>query len=132
MPPGVADGDGPLSHVRVLDFTALVQGPMATQVLGDLGADVIKVERPAGEWMREWGIANGRSHGETDAFLAFNRNKRSVEADLKDPGVRDRLLELGRNSDVVVENFRPGVMDRLGLGYKAWQQANPEIIYACS
>ena len=123
---------GPLSHLKVLDFTALVQGPMATQMLGDLGADVIKIERPGGEWMREWGIANGRSHGETDAFLAFNRNKRSVEADLKDPGVRDRLLELGRSADVVVENFRPGVMTRLGLGYQTWQQANPEIIYACS
>src|SRR5260221_10549064 len=110
MTPGVADGGGPLSHVRVLDFTALVQGPMATQMLGDLGADVIKIERPGGEWMRKWGIANGRSHGETDAFLAFNRNKRSVEADLTDPGVRYRLLELGRNADVVVENFRPGVM----------------------
>ena len=132
MTPGVADGDGPLSHVRVLDFTALVQGPMATQVLGDLGADVIKVERPAGEWMRAWGIANGRSHGETDAFLAFNRNKRSVAADLKDPDVRARLLDLGGDADVVVENFRPGVMPRLGLGYEAWQQANPRIIYACS
>lgn len=125
-------GGGPLSHLKVLDFTALVQGPMATQILGDLGADVIKIERPGGEWMRGWGIANGRSHGETDAFLAFNRNKRSVSADLKDPAVRTRLLELGRDADVVVENFRPGVMARLGLGYEAWQQANPEIIYACS
>jgi crotonobetainyl-CoA:carnitine CoA-transferase CaiB-like acyl-CoA transferase len=113
MTPGAADGGGPLSHVRVLDFTALVQGPMATQVLGDLGADVIKVERPAGEWMRTWGIANGHSHGETDAFLAFNRNKRSVAADLKDPDLRARLLRLGGDADVVVENFRPGVLARL-------------------
>ena len=64
---------GPLSHIRVLDFTALVQGPMATQIFGDLGADVIKFERPGGEWMRHWGILNGKSHGEMDSFLAFNR-----------------------------------------------------------
>ena len=76
---------GPLSHIRVLDFTALVQGPMATQIFGDLGADVIKFERPGGEWMRHWGILNGKSHGEMDSFLAFNRNKRSVAVDLKDP-----------------------------------------------
>src|SRR5690349_21501692 len=108
---------GPLEHIRVLDFTALVQGPMATQILGDLGADVIKFERPGGEWMRHWGILNGRSHDETDSFLAFNRNKRSVTADLKDPAVRDRILAMAAEADVVVENFRAGVMGRLGLGY---------------
>jgi crotonobetainyl-CoA:carnitine CoA-transferase CaiB-like acyl-CoA transferase len=123
---------GPLSHIRVLDFTALVQGPMATQLLGDLGADVIKFERPGGEWMRSWGILNGRSHGEMDSFLAFNRNKRSVAVDLKDPDVRDRIFELARNADVVVENFRPGVMDRLGLGYEDFRTVNPKIIYASS
>ena len=75
---------GPLSNIRVLDFTALVQGPFATQIFGDLGADVIKIERPDGEWMRHWGILNGKSDGEMDSFLAFNRNKRSVALDLKD------------------------------------------------
>jgi len=104
---------GPLSGVRVLDFTALVQGPMATQMLGDLGADVIKIEKVGGEWMRFWGILNGKSHGEMDSFLAFNRNKRSAEADLRDPQIRDRMLELAADADVVVENFRPGVMARL-------------------
>jgi crotonobetainyl-CoA:carnitine CoA-transferase CaiB-like acyl-CoA transferase len=123
---------GPLSHVRVLDFTALVQGPMATQLLGDLGADVIKFERPGGEWMRSWGILNGRSHGEMDSFLAFNRNKRSVAVDLKDPQVVERILELAADADVVVENFRPGVMARLGLGYEDFRAANPGIIYAAS
>ena len=123
---------GPLSHVRVLDFTALVQGPMATQLLGDLGADVIKFERPGGEWMRSWGILNGRSHGEMDSFLAFNRNKRSVGVDLKDPRVAGRILELAVEADVVVENFRPGVMARLGLGYEDFRAANPQIIYASS
>ena len=116
---------GPLSGIRVLDFTALVQGPMATQMLGDLGADVIKIEKVGGEWMRFWGILNGRSHGEMDSFLAFNRNKRSAEADLRDPKIRDRILELAAEADVVVENFRPGVMARLGLGYEDMQRRQP-------
>jgi crotonobetainyl-CoA:carnitine CoA-transferase CaiB-like acyl-CoA transferase len=123
---------GPLSHIRVLDFTALVQGPMATQIFGDLGADVIKFERPGGEWMRHWGILNGKSHGEMDSFLAFNRNKRSVTVDLKDASVRARILELAADADVVVENFRAGVMGRLGLGYDDFRAVNPGIIYASS
>ena len=123
---------GPLSGVRVLDFTALVQGPMATQMLGDLGADVIKIEKVGGEWMRFWGILNGKSHGEMDSFLAFNRNKRSAEADLRDPQIRDRMLELAAEADVVVENFRPGVMARLGLAYEDVRAVNPRIIYASS
>jgi len=123
---------GPLDGLRVLDFTALLQGPLATQILADLGADVVKVERAGGEWMRHWGIFMARTHGETDAFLAFNRNKRSVEVDLKDPGDFGRLLELTERADVVVENFRPGVMDKLGLGYEALRQRNPGLIYAAS
>lgn len=123
---------GPLAHVRVLDFTALVQGPLATQMLGDLGADVVKVERPEGEWSRHWGIADGHTHGETDSFLAFNRNKRSVTADLKDPAVRERLLHLASEFDVIVENFRPGVMSRLGLSYEAFADRNPGIVYVSS
>ncbi len=122
----------PLDGVRVLDFTALVQGPMATQMLGDLGADVIKIEKVGGEWMRFWGILNGQSHGEMDSFLAFNRNKRSAEADLRDPQIRERILELAAEADVVVENFRPGVMARLGLGYEDMQAVNPRLIYASS
>jgi crotonobetainyl-CoA:carnitine CoA-transferase CaiB-like acyl-CoA transferase len=123
---------GPLSHVRVLDFTQLLQGPMATQILGDLGADVIKVEKPGGEWMRSWGILASTSHGEMDSFLAYNRNKRSIAVDLKDDASRDRLLELAAEVDIVVENFRPGVMDRLGLGYDDVARVNPAIIYASS
>ncbi len=125
-------GAGALGHLRILDFTALVQGPMATQILGDLGADVVKFERPEGEWSRHWGIGNGRTHGELDSFLAFNRNKRSVSVDLKDPATRARILELVADADVVVENFRPGVMSRLGLGYDELRAVNPAIIYACS
>jgi crotonobetainyl-CoA:carnitine CoA-transferase CaiB-like acyl-CoA transferase len=105
---------------------------MATQILGDLGADVIKFERAGGEWMRSWGILNGQSCGEMDSFLAFNRNKRSVTVDLKDAAVRERILELAVDADVIVENFRPGVMARLGLAYEDFYAVNPRIIYASS
>ncbi|HTX00994.1 MAG TPA: CoA transferase, partial [Acidimicrobiales bacterium] len=118
--------------MRVLDFTALVQGPLATQMLGDLGADVVKIERPEGEWSRHWGIADGHTHGQTDSFLAFNRNKRSVVADLKDAATRRRLLELAGEFDVVVENFRPGVMARLGLGYGDFAGRNEGIVFVSS
>lgn len=123
---------GPLSHVRVLDFTQLLQGPLATQILGDLGADVIKVEKPGGEWMRAWGILASETDGEMDSFLGFNRNKRSIAVDLKDGKIKERLLELGKDVDIVVENFRPGVMERLGLGYDDFKQINPSIIFASS
>lgn len=121
---------GPLEHMRVLDFTALLQGPLATQMLADLGADVVKIEKPNGEWMRHWGLYDSHTHGETDAFLAFNRNKRSITADLRNGDTVERILELGEHADVVVENFRPGVMDRLGLGFEAFTNRNPRIIYA--
>lgn len=123
---------GPLSHVKVLDFTQLLQGPMATQILGDLGAEVIKFEKTGGEWMRYWGIMDSRTHSEIDSFLAFNRNKKSVAVDLKDPEVLGRIMELAETADVVVENFRPGVMDKLGLGYEDFRKVNPGIVYASS
>jgi crotonobetainyl-CoA:carnitine CoA-transferase CaiB-like acyl-CoA transferase len=126
------DKPGPLSGVRVLDFTALLQGPLATQILADCGADVVKLEKHDGEWMRQWGIFASRTHGETDAFLAFNRNKRSAEVDLRNPQDRERILELVAKADVVVENFRPGVMDRAGLGYEQLRECNPRLIYAAS
>jgi crotonobetainyl-CoA:carnitine CoA-transferase CaiB-like acyl-CoA transferase len=123
---------GPLQGIRVLDFTALLQGPLATQVLADLGADVVKLEKQEGEWMRQWGIFAARTHGETDAFLAFNRNKRSVAINLQDAADVARVLELVELADVVVENFRPGVMDRLGLGYETLRKRNPKLVYAAS
>ena len=126
------DKPGPLSGIRVLDFTALLQGPLATQILADCGADVVKLEKQNGEWMRQWGIFMARTHGETDAFLAFNRNKRSVEMDLRNPEDHERILRLVDKADVVVENFRPGVMERAGLGYEALRQRNPRLIYAAS
>jgi len=127
-----AEGIGPLAGIRILDFTALVQGPLATQMLGDLGADVVKIERLEGEWSRHWGIADGHTHGQTDSFLAFNRNKRSVAVDLKDEDTKRRILEMSADFDVVVENFRPGVMAKLGLGYDDFRRHNPAIIFASS
>jgi len=132
MPSDFQVSPGPLAHIRVLDFTALVQGPLATQMLGDLGAEVVKIERLEGEWSRHWGIADGHTHGQTDSFLAFNRNKKSVTADLKDPEVRRRILERSKDFDVVVENFRPGVMASLGLGWDDFSAVNPGIIFVSS
>lgn len=126
------DRPGALCGIRVLDFTALLQGPYATQMLADLGADVVKVEKQEGEWMRHWGVFMARTLGETDAFLALNRNKRSVQADPRDVDDYQRILELVDRADVVVENFRPGVMDRLGLGYGTLAARNPRLIYAAS
>lgn len=120
-----------LDSVRVLDFTQMMLGPFGTQILADLGADVIKVERPDGEWERSLAMMGGYVAGESAAFLAMNRNKRSLALDLKDARARDALLALGATCDVVVENFRPGVMDRLGLGYEDFKRVRPDIIF-CS
>ncbi|WP_203917938.1 CaiB/BaiF CoA transferase family protein [Rugosimonospora africana] len=121
-----------LEGIRVLDFSQMMLGPYATQLLGDLGADVIKIERPgAGEWERGLEMMGDLVAGESAAFLAMNRNKRSVAVDLKDPVARDALLRLAATCDVVVENFRPGVMARLGLGYEHVRALRPDIIY-CS
>jgi crotonobetainyl-CoA:carnitine CoA-transferase CaiB-like acyl-CoA transferase len=121
-----------LEGIRVLDFSQMMLGPYATQLLGDFGADVIKIERPgAGEWERGLEMMGELLAGQSAAFLAMNRNKRSVAVDLKDPAARDALLKLAATCDVVVENFRPGVMARLGLGYEHMRAVRPDIIY-CS
>lgn len=121
-----------LDGVRVLDFTQMMLGPFATQMLADLGADVIKVERPgSGEWERGLTFAGQLVDGDSAAFLAMNRNKRSIALDLKSPEAREALLRLAETCDVVVENFRPGVMDRLGLGYEDFRRVRPDIVY-CS
>jgi crotonobetainyl-CoA:carnitine CoA-transferase CaiB-like acyl-CoA transferase len=117
---------GPLTGIRVLDFTTLLPGPMATLLLAEAGAEVIKIERPDGEEMRRFQPLWGK---ESVSFALLNRGKKSVAADLKDARVRDRVIELARTADVVVEQFRPGVMDRLGLGYAALRAANPRIVY---
>lgn len=128
----------PLSGVRVLEFGQIAAGPFVGMLLADLGADVVKVERPdGGDGMREWPPLMAAEGAEPDAprfsanFASLNRNKRSIAVDLKDRGDLARLRDLCAKADVIVENFRPGVLARLGLGYDAVAEANPRIVY-CS
>lgn len=119
----------PLSGYRVLDLSVMTAGPVGTVLLGDLGADVIKVEEPRqGDLARNLG--NQFVNGESVQFLSQNRNKRSIRLDLKSPSGRDVFLRLAEKADVIVENFRPGTVDRLGIGYEAVKARNPRIIYA--
>ncbi len=121
--------DGPLRGIRVLDLTRVLAGPFATMLLADLGAEVIKVERPGeGDETRQ---LPPMQDGESHYFLSINRNKRSLAADLKAPQGRQIVLDLARISDVVIENFRPGVAARLGLDLPAIEEVNPEVVY-CS
>ena len=120
-----------LDGIRVLDFTRVLAGPYCTMVLGDLGADIIKVERDGtGDDLRHWGPPF-MPDGESTYFLSVNRNKRSIVVDLKNAAGRDLALRLVRQSDVVVENFRTGVMESLGLGYEQLRAINPRLVY-CS
>ncbi len=119
---------GPLTGVRVIDITTVFMGPSATQMLGDLGADVIKVESPDGDMVRGIGPQGQRKMG--PLFLGMNRNKRSIALDLKMPDGRAALIDLVRGADVLTYNVRPQAMDRLGLGYETLAQINPRLIYA--
>src|SRR5438105_15754290 len=120
---------GPLDGLRVLDLTRVLVGPFATMMLGDLGAEVIKVERPGeGDETRH---VEPLQSDESHYFVAINRNKKGIAVDLKHPAGRDILLELARLSDVLVENFRPGVAARLGLDYESVRELNPRLVY-CS
>ncbi|MGA2041932.1 MAG: CoA transferase [Roseiarcus sp.] len=121
---------GPLRGVRVLDLTTVVMGPFATQILGDLGADVVKVESPAGDSMR-W-IGPWRHEGMGPLFLQANRNKRSVALDLKSPEGREAALALAARADVLVSNVRPQGLQRLGLDYETVRAGNPGIIYCAA
>jgi crotonobetainyl-CoA:carnitine CoA-transferase CaiB-like acyl-CoA transferase len=120
----------PFAGVRILDFTQVLAGPYASYQLALLGADVVKIERRGGEDMRrtplsrEWAERNMAS-----AFVAVNGNKRSLTLDLQKPAAQQVVRRLAANADVVMENFRGGVMDRLGLGYKALSTVNPKLIY---
>lgn len=116
-----------LGGIRVLDFTRVLAGPFCTALLADLGAEVIKIEGPAGDDYRH---IPPFSDGDGGLFLLLNRNKHSVVLDMKSEGGREICRDLAKRSDVVVENFRPGVMDRLGLGYDTLIQNNPRLIYA--
>jgi len=121
-----------LAGIRILDFSQMMMGPWATQLLGDLGADVIKVERPeVGEWERSLAAMGQFLKGESPFFLSMNRNKRSLTLDLKHPEARRIVDDLIPKVDVVVENFRPGVMDRLGFGFERLFALNPRLVY-CS
>jgi crotonobetainyl-CoA:carnitine CoA-transferase CaiB-like acyl-CoA transferase len=122
-----------LSDVTVLDFSHLLQGPFCTQLLADMGANVIKVERPGqGDLFRTMTFNNKWLGGkQSPNFLAWNRNKRSLAIDLKAPDARQILYKLAETADVVVQNFRPGVLARLGFGYEDFRKINPRIIY-CS
>lgn len=119
-----------LEGIRVVSFNHFLMGPAAMQTLGDLGADVIAVEPIGGAFQRQWGGANRKVDGESLLFLCANRNKRSMALDLKSESGQAIARKLAMGADVVAENFRPGVMERLGLGYDDIKAANPRVIYA--
>jgi crotonobetainyl-CoA:carnitine CoA-transferase CaiB-like acyl-CoA transferase len=120
----------PLEGVKVLDLSRVLAGPYATMVLGDLGADVLKVEHPErGDDTRHWGPPF--AGGESAYFLSINRNKRSIGVDLKDPDGLERVQKLAAGADVVIENWRRGALEKLGLGYETLRRANPGLLY-CS
>lgn len=125
--------DKALDGITILDFSHLLQGPFATQLLGDLGANVIKIERAGpGDLFRSMTFfAKWVGEGESPNFLAWNRNKRSIALNLKSPEVRRIILKMAETADVVVQNFRPGVMARMGYGYDDFRAVNPGIVY-CS
>lgn len=118
---------GPLLGIRVIDLTRVLAGPFATQSLGDLGAEVLKIEPPGGgdETRRFPPFLEGEGH----YFLGINRNKKSLVVDLQQEAGKEVLRRLVKDSDILVENYRPGVMDRLGLGYAALAEINPRLIY---
>jgi crotonobetainyl-CoA:carnitine CoA-transferase CaiB-like acyl-CoA transferase len=120
----------PFEGVRMIDFTQVIAGPFASYQLALLGADVIKIERPGGEEFRlsahtpEW---SAKSLG--PMWIAVNANKRNMTLDLKKPEAVEIVKRLVRDADIVMENYRPGVMDRLGVGYEALSEVNPSLIY---
>lgn len=118
--------NGPLSGVRVVDLTAVVSGPMSTMILADQGADVIKIERAEGDFTRHVATRRG---GHSASYLNNNRNKRSVVADLKNPDDIEMIKSLVKTADVFIQNFRPGVVDRLGLSYEVLSALNPRLVY---
>lgn len=134
-PIGATETDAPrgaLDGLRVLDATQMLAGPLAATRLGDLGAEVIKLESPrGGEFNRTHGFGDLRVDGEMTTFLAVNRNKRSLAIDLKHPNAGEVVTDLVRSADVFIQNFRHGTAERLGVGYEQLQEINPRLVY-CS
>lgn len=122
-------GSLPLDGIRVLDFTIAMSGPLAAQRLGDLGADVVKVESFAGDLTRIFRLMGVAVDGETTSYLALNRNKRSIALDVKHPAGLRVARRLARSADVVLQNFRPGVAERLNIGYDSLRRINPRLVY---
>jgi len=121
--------DLPLSGIRVLDLTQVMLGPCATQLLGDFGADVIKIERPGQGDLSRWSVPDPAGL-DNPVFVSLNRNKRSIALNLKHDTARQIVKDLVKTADVIVNNFRPGVMERMGLGYDDLYAINPKIIFA--
>lgn len=122
---------GPLEGLRVLDLSQMLAGPICGMRLADLGAEVIKVEPPAnGEWTRTHGFADAEIGGETTAFLGLNRNKKSIALNLKSAEGIEIFNKLVSQSDILIENFKRGTTDRLGIGYSQLREINPRLIYA--
>lgn len=120
----------PLEEIKVLDLTRVLAGPYATMILGDLGADIIKIEIPdIGDDARHFGPFK---NGESAYFMSLNRNKKSMTLNLKTEKGKEILLDLVKQSDIIVENFRPGTMEKLGIGYEIIKEINPKIIYAAA
>ncbi|HEX2499888.1 MAG TPA: CoA transferase [Methylomirabilota bacterium] len=120
---------GPLEDLRIVDLSRIVAGPLATQILGDYGAHVIKVEHPqGGDDSRQWAPPRAPD-GQASYFFAVNRGKRSITIDLKHPQGKALVLDLARRGDVVIENFKPGTMHDLGLGWETLRAINPRLIY---
>ena len=125
-----AERTGALAGIRVADFSRVLAGPHATMILADLGADVIKIESPEGDGTRQWSPPTN-AIGQSTYFAGVNRGKRSVVCDLRDPEGIARARELAASADVVIENFKPGTMEKFGLGYESIAGENPGVVY-CS
>ncbi|WP_203256934.1 CaiB/BaiF CoA transferase family protein [Hyunsoonleella ulvae] len=123
---------GSLKGLVVADFSQLAQGPWATQMLGDMGADIIKIEPVKGDWMRHYSYGNLYPEGESISFISFNRNKKSIALDLKSDEGKKIAIDIIAKADILLENFRPGVMERLGLGYEDMKTLNPGLVYCSS
>src|SRR5437763_10405364 len=120
---------GPLTGVRVLDFTAVVSGPLATMFLADQGADVLKIEPIGGDSVRRSGVIVDKAGEFSALFISSNRGKRSLSIDMKSDAGREVLAKLVARADVLVQNFRPGTMERLGLGVEELRRRYPRLIY---